>query len=642
MQLSLLRTVSIFMLLISLSDSYARVLCPRVTSEHTADLSDWQRFRNFHQWKDKSGQDLALEVWQYLCDYETGVYHFNEIFEGDDPFSEYATVRDPQKILNIYNMGYCGIFGPVLDGVFQNIGFEQGRAFGVDLWSHCATELWYDDEWHYYDLDVRGALLDETGNVASLDAAKTVRELWTNPPVAIKPFFPKDPDKNKVYEIYRDSPVNYYYRWFEGSHTMDFYLRQGESFTRWWNPQGGRWHHHPLYNKTSWVKELLQTEPLGMKPNHREFTRWNHGNGLLEYAPNLTGQSSDFDDGNYSASNLIPGKEGLNFINDGHAEVVFEVFTPYIIVAKVNDMDDFDDDTEASQINLFSNVDVQLSLSLNQGKTWEPVCTVEKGLHQIIDVTQWVNGTHGYLVKLSMNGSADETAIRSMKIETWVQVAPIGLPRLKKGVNHLQYDLGDRYGLETEPVLVNPNLADPDDVMQYFTKKPDDYDPKRNTSRMIGEGIMHLQSYDGKPIKWFSVGAAFRTHQGEYAAQTKNSIAYAVGEPKQFYEIHNASVPTWVNHWRYNWDGDVQLQQPADDVYIRFVGDPGLNTVRACLHTLPKQPTTQMMEITHGFSINNELHTITKQMDQPQKYTIECEDKPENAFIRMSVPSQIK
>jgi len=61
-----------------------------------------------HEWKDKTGNKLALAIWKYLSDYETGLYHFNEILEGPDPFDEYATVRDPLKILNTYNMAYCG------------------------------------------------------------------------------------------------------------------------------------------------------------------------------------------------------------------------------------------------------------------------------------------------------------------------------------------------------------------------------------------------------------------------------------------------------------------------------------------------------------------------------------------------------
>ncbi|MBN2329717.1 MAG: hypothetical protein JXR73_21430 [Candidatus Omnitrophica bacterium] len=629
-----------FLIVLSSQASYARVLCPRVSSEHTADVSDWKRFREFHEWKDKTGQDLALAVWQYLCGYETGVYHFNEILEGDDPFNEYATVRDPQKILNIYNMAYCGIFGPVLDGVFQNIGFTDGRSFGIDLWNHCASEVWYEGKWHYYDLDVRGLLLDAEGNATSLKEAQTRRDLWIDPPVSIQPFFPKDPDKNKVFEIYRDSQVNYYYRWFEGSHTMDYSLRQGESFTRWWTPQGGRWNHRARYNETPWLKELILTEPIGMKPNHRSFTRWNHGNGLFHYEPNLTDQSSDFEDGVLSSRNLRPGAGGLEFINDGAAELIFDIFTPYIIVAKINDIDDPQDDSEALIAALLPHSGAEISVSLDHGLTWDPAGRAQAGRLHEFDLTRWAQGTYGCQVKLAMNGKAEAPALETIRFDTWVQVAPISIPRLKQGVNRLRYDIGDRYGKKTEPILIKPDTADPEDLNKYLVETPKDYDPDRHTERIHGDAILHLKAPDNQKISWFSAGATFRTYQGENAWKTRNRIAYAAGRPERFHTIYESHVPAWANHWRCNWDEDVVLEEPVNEVFVQFTGDPGLNIMRACLHVTPRRAPSNRAVITHGFKTGGVMQTRTIEMDRPGGYAIECESPPENVFIKIAVPSR--
>jgi hypothetical protein len=168
----------------------ARVTCIRLTSNHIADTTDLKRFGQFHKWRDKGGNELALAIWKYLSDHETGLYHFNEILEGPDPFDEYATVRDPLKIMNTYNMAYCGIFGPVTDGIFQGVGFTKGRSFGLEAWNHCATEVWYDNGWHYFDVDVRGALLRPDGVVASLAEAQNNRSLWVDPVATVTPFFP--------------------------------------------------------------------------------------------------------------------------------------------------------------------------------------------------------------------------------------------------------------------------------------------------------------------------------------------------------------------------------------------------------------------------------------------------------------------
>ncbi len=632
--------IILFMLLALMTgSSVSKVACIRLTSEHTADVTDLGRFRQFHQWKDKTGNDLAIAVWKYLCGYETGLYHFNEILEGPDTFDEYATVRDPLKILNVYNMAYCGIFGPVMDGIFQGIGFEPGRSFGVELWNHCATELWYDQAWHYFDLDVRGILVDANGTVASLDEVKRNRRLWTNPSIKIDPFFPNNEDMNKVFEIYRDSKIDYNYRWFEGSHTMDFYLRQGESFTRWWNPQGGRWNHLPRYNKTKWIKDLIQTEPVGVKPNHRHFTRWNHGNGLFHYAPDLSETSTDCKDGVYAVHNLVPGTEGLHLKKAGNGHAIFEVFTPYIIVAKINDLEDMTDDTEASVVTIESYLPVDAEVSLDNGFTWETAGTIKPGGKVNLDLTHKVKGTYGYLLKLSTSGNESSPAIKSITIDTWVQVAPISLPRLKKGKNRLNYELGDRYGLLTIPMLINPNTSDPADLQKHLIAMPEDYNPERHTCRIKGDVILHLAAPAGMKIAWFSAGATFRTYQGQQASKTDNRIAYSVDRPVEFNEIYKSSVPTWTNHWRCNWDADVVLDKPAEQVFVKYTGNPGLNTIRACLHMLPKQPTNTGLHITHGFSINNQVQTKTIHLDKPDDYTIECEGEPENIFIEMTVPS---
>lgn len=623
-------------------NAFALVPCIRVTSEHNADTTDLSRFREFHAWNDKTGNELAIAVWRYVCDYETGLYHFNEILEDHDPFVEYATVRDPLKILNVYNMGYCGIFGPVLDGIFQGIGFDQGRSFGLVDWNHCATEVWYDGAWRYFDLDVRGVVLNRDGKPASLLDAQTQRTLWIDPPVPIEPFFPNDPDKDKIFGIYEGSPVYYYYRWFENSHTMDFYLRQGESLTRWWTPQGGRWNHRPLYNRIDWIHALILTPPIGMKPNHRHFTRWNHGNGLFHYQPNLTSRSGDYEDGVLLSSNLIPAEEGLRLIETGEAEAIFDVCTPYLIVAKINDPLDFSDDSEASLVALHTAQPVRLSVSLDHGLSWCPVTTVQPEKPETIDLTKFVKGTYGYWLKLSCDGEAGALAVRTLSIDTWTQVAPISLPRLRKGLNHLRYDLGDRYGQLTIPMLITPNAGDPDHLSRYLAAPIDRYRPDQPTERIQGDAMLRFAPPPGRKIAWCTLGATFRTHQGDSAAHTDNRIAYAIDRPERFQEIYRSNVPTWVNHWRYNWDTDVKLDQPAQTVYARYTGNPAVNTFRATLHYIPKRPVQTAVQITHGYRIDDTLRHFQIEIEQPSDYTVHCEDTPENVFIKIAAPSSAR
>jgi len=186
---------------------------------------------------------------------------------------------------------------------------------------------------------------------------------------------------------------------------------------------------------------------------------------------------------------------------------------------------------------------------------------------------------------------------------------------------------------------MNPNTADPVDLQKYLTAMPEDYDPQRHTCRITGDAILRLAAPAGMKIAWLSAGATFRTYQGQQAGKTDNRIAYSIERSDNFKEIYKSSVPAWTNHWRCNWDTDIVPDNPAGQVYVKYTGNPGLNTIRACLHLLPKQPPKTNLQITHSFGINGRVKTKTIHMNEPGDYTIECESEPENISIKMSVPS---
>jgi hypothetical protein len=257
-----------------------------------------------------------------------------------------------------------------------------------------------------------------------------------------------------------------------------------------------------------------------------------------------------------------------------------------------------------------------------------------------VDLTPLVKGTYGYLLRLSAAGEEKQPALKSLSIDTWAQVAPISLPRLKRGENHLQYEVGDRYGLRTIPRLVSPDTSNPKDLEKYVVALPANYDPKRNTERILGDVTLRLAAPAGTKIAWLSVGAGFRTHQGDQAIQTNNSISYAVGEPKDFKEIYRSHVPTWVSHWRYNWDTDIRLDQPAAVVYVKFHGDPGLNTMRACLHLLPKDPPSTAVRITHTYTLDGRRQEKTMDLAEPGPYVVSCDSDPQNVSVTLAVPSK--
>ena len=100
-----------FALSIFLTVDYAvaDVRAPRVVSPHNADGYRMKTFGDFHRWRELAGDERAWEIYKYLVNTRTGVFHMSEVREGTDTLSEYTTVRDPVKILNVYGYGYLSL-----------------------------------------------------------------------------------------------------------------------------------------------------------------------------------------------------------------------------------------------------------------------------------------------------------------------------------------------------------------------------------------------------------------------------------------------------------------------------------------------------------------------------------------------------
>ena len=54
------RLVAVLILLPIAVPTSADVLCPRVSSEHNADVTDLKRFRQFHEWRNQKDEALAI------------------------------------------------------------------------------------------------------------------------------------------------------------------------------------------------------------------------------------------------------------------------------------------------------------------------------------------------------------------------------------------------------------------------------------------------------------------------------------------------------------------------------------------------------------------------------------------------------
>jgi hypothetical protein len=611
----------------------AREYSPRVVSPERADAYSMKTFAEFPRWRGLKDDALAWEVYKYLADTRSGLFHCNEVLEGDDLMAEYRNVRDPVKIINVYGYAYCGILGPTMAGIWEDMTGNKARTVTLPKWAHVVSEAFYAGKWHYMDIDVRAVFRRPDGTLASLEEARRDPSLWRDRGPL---FFPKD-SLDRTRQIYQQTKVENYHGFNQSGHTMDYVLRQGETFTRWWTPQGGRWNHRLEWNREEWLRRLIEQKPRGPKPNHRDFTIHNHGNGKFVYRPNLTNKSSDFTDGVYGSRNVQPAADGLTLKEPGEGHAIFEVRSPYIIVPKVGPLDTLAEDCEASLIELDAT-GASLALSLDNGLTWKDV-TSPTGTAPL-DLTAHVAGRYGYLLKVVLKGDPGKALVRSLGITTWVQVAPAALPVLTKGKNSMEYRAGDHHGLKTRVAEIRSEGGKPEETVKYLASPPANYDPNRKTDRFRGSAVVKVEAPPGTKIAWFTAEGAFATHQGKSASNTRNTIAYAVGEPKDFQEVYRADVPTDTSHWHCNGHREVRLEKPAERVFVRYVGDPALNNFHIYAHCVDGgRVSAQPVTITHRWREAGKPKSQTVIVKQPGSYEITTDSAPECESIEIGVPS---
>jgi hypothetical protein len=613
----------------------AALYSPRVVSPHNADTYSLRTFAQFDRWRDLSGDAKVYEVFKYLADRRTGLYPMGTpAREGGEELPEYGAVTDPVKLLNVYTVGHCGTLGPAATGLWEGMGFGPARTLILPGWNHVAAEVGSDGRWHYFDLDVRAVFRREDGTLASLAEARADAALWRQPNSPL--FFPLD-DLESVRRAYGATRIEHRYGAASGGHTMDFVLRQGETFTRWWKPQGGRWNHHPSYATKPFPRSVLEREPRGPKSKHESFTMHTHGNGCFVYRPDLTSRAADFEDGVYDARNVQPGRSGLTLKSPGHGYAVFEVRVPYVIVPLVGDLDTAADDREASVVKLDAD-GVSLALSLDNGLSWQRL-SMNNGT---LDLTPQVAGRYGYLLRLELRGQPDQAVVRALEIVTWVQVHPASLPSLRQGKNAMRLVTGDHYGLAARVVSVCPSAAEREEFVRPLVEPPRDYDPARRTSRVRGSFVAKVEAPPGAKIAWFSSGGSFTATVGA-AHQTRNAIAYAVSQSGPFRDIYRADVPSDQSHWHYNVDREVRLSEPARALFVRYTGEPAVNNVRLFAHCVDDQPRPSApVLVTHVWSESGVRKSRQVKLDGPGKYEIEVSAEPVDESIEMAVPSMAR
>ncbi|MDA0841870.1 MAG: hypothetical protein O3B01_30765 [Planctomycetota bacterium] len=608
------------------------LVSPRITAPDQPDNTDIRRFVDF--WSDQSMAERAESIWRYLCDEYTGVYHFWQCFEGRDDQEPFANCRDPLKLLNVHGHIFCGIAGRMLENLLIEAGAEEARSVGIDTWNHCFTEAYYDNAWHYLDVDVRGALRNKNGDIASLHEVMTQAELWTDPPHPIEPFFPKDHDKAKLAEIYNLASPCYEYHFSTGHHSWDHLMRPGEQISCFWQPQGHRWDLRPEYVEKEYPRTLLQAEPVGLKPNRENWSAWNYGNAHRIYEPDLS-DSTLGGPGNGILQSMNSTPAGLQ-VKGEEGKWEFDWSHPYMFVGELPDPLKPNSE-KALTVSLTGNGKFKLYVSGDEGRRWHEAGHGELSRTPTLDLTPWVQGCYRCRFRLCLSGG---TLLEKWHSESWHQLAPRSLPRLHEGTNERQLGVGDRWGKMTTVTSCDPDTRFPDETEPWFAEPPGHYEFTQLKKRFLKPVSVSLSHTDALPIDWFRVGASLRSHHNPLPGQNHHRIDYQVNGSEDWLPIEVPEIPSWVHHWHTRFEEDVCLGTPIEKLKVRFEGQPGLNRFSIRAHGLLPTESWQnaKAEVTHVWEEDGERKAFEKTVEPDETYNIKCGPTPKDFSYRIRVP----
>ena len=179
-----MRTILFLLVQILLANAVieAREYAPRVLSPHNADAYSMKTFAQYTRWRDLKPEAKMLEIYKYLADKRTGLYPMGAgAFEGKDVLYEFRFIRDAVKMINVYAMGYCDELGPTMAGVLKGVGLGESRVTDLPGDAHVTAEVFFDNKWHYADLDLRLIFLRPDGTLGSMDDSKKDAACWTGP-----------------------------------------------------------------------------------------------------------------------------------------------------------------------------------------------------------------------------------------------------------------------------------------------------------------------------------------------------------------------------------------------------------------------------------------------------------------------------
>ncbi len=384
----------------------------------------------------KSDREKVLALHRF------GMAHFIHYDGPIEERSEYVT--DPVKLLGVYGFALCGNNSCAMNALYNAAGLKA-RVRSVP--GHAIPEIWFEEKWNYIDTDMFGYVYLPDGRIASVDELVRDPDLFMrqkNPP---NPFYPFD-KKEDMASVFRNAAPRTNCHPYTNAHMMNLAARTGESVTMYYRPQG----RHVLTE----LRRDIGTEYKDywlVGPVRKGSLAWcdrppaAYGNGRIEYKPDLRSEAFRLENPEQQGVAVRRERRSppLAAARSGDlASLIVEVNSPWVIVGKQNDLTNFEDDSDAAVVSgLFwragADDENRILVSTDAGRTWTKVWEnrLIGAVPFRVDLSRHVNNRYAYRVKfewLDRKGTG-RVGLEGLEFDTWVELSPMGLPRIAPGRN---------------------------------------------------------------------------------------------------------------------------------------------------------------------------------------------------------------
>ncbi len=355
-------------------------------------------------------------------------------------------VYDAMKILGVYGHSLCGNNSATMSALYETAGLRTRLR---NLNGHVVPEVWFEGRWHCVDTDLYGYVyLPDRATLASVDDLLSDPGLFDRQEAPPKPYFPFD-TMESMKSLFRNTEGLKNYHPYANAHLMNLSLRTREALTLYYRPRQRFFLAPDLPREFSTVYRDYWT--LG--PVRKDSLAWcevspaAYGNGVFVYEPDLRSRAFQLENPAIRGARVQQQNKLPALIADQKvqpASVVLEMASPWVIAGMQNDLTNFDDNSQGAIITgRFWRMDEtdenRIFVSTDAGQTWKQVW---KNPHRSavpfhVDLTRWVEGRHQYWVKfewVDANGS-ERVGLETLRVDTWVQLSPMALPRLGSGRN---------------------------------------------------------------------------------------------------------------------------------------------------------------------------------------------------------------